>query len=91
MLLCIEYAEKTSHLELIDFLFVLYRLVELDDPYGTLSKQRSTEIGEGRITPTASTGKFITGLINYLKRVVLLFHREESKDDVVVVVVRRIL
>ena len=53
--------------------------MELDDPYGTLAKQRSTEIGEGRITPTASTGKFIVGLINNLMRSVkddLVFYRE---------------
>ena len=34
-------------------------LVDLDDPYGTLVKQRSTEIGEGRLTPTASSGMSI--------------------------------
>lgn len=34
-------------------------LVDLDDPYGTLVKQRSIEIGEGRLTPTASSGMLI--------------------------------
>ncbi|CAF3409904.1 unnamed protein product [Rotaria sp. Silwood1] len=29
---------------------------DLDDPYGTLSKQRSTDMDEGRITPKASSG-----------------------------------
>ncbi|CAF0819125.1 unnamed protein product [Rotaria sordida] len=29
---------------------------DLDDPYGTLSKQRSIDINEGRITPKASSG-----------------------------------
>jgi hypothetical protein len=38
---------------------VFFVLVDLDDPYGPLSKQRSTDIGEGRITPTASSGMLI--------------------------------
>ena len=40
-------------------LFFLYYLVDIDDPYGTLPKQRSIDIGEGRITPTASSGMLI--------------------------------
>jgi hypothetical protein len=40
-------------------LMVFFVLVDLDDPYGPLSKQRSTDIGEGRITPTASSGMLI--------------------------------
>ncbi len=39
------------------FFFSSFALVDLDDPYGAFSKQRSTDIGEGRITPTASSGE----------------------------------
>ncbi len=40
-------------------MFFFYCLVDLDDPYGTLPKQRSTDRSEGRITPTASSGMLI--------------------------------
>ena len=38
----------------------LFDLVDLDDPYGALAKRRSTDIGEGRRTPTASSGTLIS-------------------------------
>lgn len=40
------------------FYFIDFHLADLDDPYGGLSKQKSTDSAEGRRTPTAqSSGK----------------------------------
>lgn len=51
--------ENKNTKDILSFEFLFISLADLDDPYSTLSKQKSIDMDEGRMTPKATSGMLI--------------------------------
>jgi hypothetical protein len=74
-LMCLEFKHELWYFCCVfycfDFLLncFVFCLADLDDPQSTSSKQHTTDMSEGRITPTASSGMLI---VSFILRIIIV-------------------